>query len=538
MSLSHEAERFLANTGEIEQVQRAHLLESVVATNSETEFGRAHGFDQIKNVDDYRASVPLAEYEQFRAPVDRIAAGASNVLTAQRAVAFFKTSGSTAAPKLIPVTQGLVRDKARAFGIFWNLVYRDHPTLESGKWIANFGDGGGSSRTESGREVLSETTFWNRRMQMFQAGAGWPLPPEIRKIKDPELRYYAVARIVLAGRLDGIMCLNPSTLSKFCRTIENHGPDLVEGIRNGTFGGGLGQSEELEALKQHLPPPSSPNAKAVGKAIGGSLSGFWPDLELAICWQSELVRPYLNQLEGALEGVGTRDYITQGSEAIMAIPLRDWGSGGMLAYTCHHYEFIPESQCDQDDPDTVLPWELEIGQTYELVVSTSGGLYRYRIGDCFRVTEMMGKTPHLDFLYRKGKTSSITGEKLTEMQIIQAAKAATAVVGAGPAEFLCFPRSEGDPHYGVLVQGVNDEVSREWVRQLDSELQAVNNEYGSKRTSGRLGAPRALLVSAAAFDLLRQEAADPDISIEQVKLGALSRKLDVDAGLGEYLRQK
>ena len=40
---------------------------------------------------------------------------------------------------------------------------------------------------------------------------------------------------------------------------------------------------------------------------------------------------------------------------------------------------------------------------YELVVTTPGGLYRYRIGDVVKVTRFHNNTPVLQFQYRKGQ---------------------------------------------------------------------------------------------------------------------------------------
>ena len=545
MLASVETERFVASRDDVAAVQRKLLLDTVVMPNAQSEYGREHRFAAVTDPDAFRRLVPLVDYEQLRPAIERIARGEQGVLSAERPLALFRTSGSLAAPKLVPVTPSLMRDKARAFGVFWHLIYKAHPRLRAGKWIATFGDAGRSDRSVGGLEIVSETTFWNRRVQGLQSWAGWPLPAVLRTIENPELRYFAVARLALAGPLHGIMCLNPSTLLALCRTIERHLPLLIRAIADGELGfPGDVAPELVEVLRPHL-APNRDRARELERDVAGrvglELKRVWKDLELVVCWQSEIVTPYLHQLERYLADICRRDYITQASECIMAIPTTDGSSGGALAYTSHFFEFIPEGSIESTNPETRFAWELETGQIYELVVSTSGGLYRYRIGDCVRVNGFSGKVPLVEFLYRAGKTSSITGEKLTEYQVLEAARRAAPEGASGPQEFLCFPRSGADPHYGVLLSwhdkgSAPDSVDAvrpvaRWLARFDAQLMALNSEYHDKRSSGRLGSVIGLIVGQEGFDAYRRSFAPAGVSDDQVKVGVLSRKLDLDAAL-------
>jgi hypothetical protein len=533
-----ETRRFLDECDAVAPVQEQVLTRMLRGPLADTALAREHGLHAVHGSAEFRRSVPLHEYEDLRPYIDRGMAGESAVVTRERPLAYFTTSGTSASPKHIPVTPSFMREKARAFGIFWSLCHQDHPVLRGGRVIANFGDGGRDTQSADGVPILSETTFWNRRMSGLQARAGWALPPAIRTIADPELRYYAVARVAMAGDLHGIMCLNPSTLVRLCRVIERHGDDLLRGIHEGTLGyGGAVEPGIAEALAPALHADPARASRLGQAAPGWSLDRIWPELELAICWHSEMVRPYLRQLGPLLGRVRTRDYITQGSECIMAIPLRNGVSGGLLAYTCHFFEFVCDIHIEDAQPPTLLPHELEVGSVYELVVTTGGGLVRYRMGDCFRVVGFRGRTPMLEFLHRKGRTSSITGEKLTEQQVLEAARESERLCGSAPAEFLCFPRSGDPPHYGVLMRwdpsrtdGGGQQALR-WTAALDASLQKLNGEYADKRRSGRLGPPLAVAAGPHGFDRVRRRWTETGISEEQVKLGVLSRLIDLDAEL-------
>ncbi|MFQ5705424.1 MAG: GH3 auxin-responsive promoter family protein [Gemmatimonadales bacterium] len=416
---------------------------------------------------------------------------------------------------------------------------RDHRVLEGGKLIANFGDSGRGEPTPGGAQAISETSFWNRRMHMFQRRSGWPLPPVVREITDPDLRYFVVARLAMQGPLHGVMCLNPSTLLRLCRTIECNITHLLDGLSTGklSYPAATGPREDVLATFLHAHPERAAKIeRALGAAGKVELSTIWPELDLAICWQSNLVEPYLKLVREYLSGVSFRDYITQSSECIMAIPTRDGASGGLLAYTCHFFEFIPASEIDNTTPDTLLAGELEVGGVYEIVCTTSGGLYRYRMGDCVRVTGFRGQVPQIEFLYRRGKTSSITGEKLTEYQVMEAVRHASSVCGTGPGQFVCFPRSGRDPHYGVLMTwpgtgGETEATAARWVSRVDDMLKRVNTEYGDKRESGRLGPVVGLLTDHEGFERYRQQSAHANVSDEQIKIGGLDRRLDLEKAL-------
>ena len=63
------------------------------------------------------------------------------------------------------------------------------------------------------------------------------------------------------------------------------------------------------------------------------------------------------------------------------------------------FEFLP-----LDGGDTLLADELAPGQLYELVVTTLGGLCRYRIGDVVEFVKYHeGHAPVVRFCYRAGQ---------------------------------------------------------------------------------------------------------------------------------------
>jgi hypothetical protein len=96
-------------------------------SNEETAFGRAHGFARISDCREYSRALPIADYEVLRPDINRIIAGEKNVLTADDPEMFTTTSGTTAEPKLIPVTPRW-RAQMEAMTRLWlSRAMRDHP---------------------------------------------------------------------------------------------------------------------------------------------------------------------------------------------------------------------------------------------------------------------------------------------------------------------------------------------------------------------------------------------------------------------------
>ena len=59
------------------------LLKRILADNADTEFGRAHGFDVIHSTEQFRAQLPIRDYDALRPWIERAAAGESDLLTAE-----------------------------------------------------------------------------------------------------------------------------------------------------------------------------------------------------------------------------------------------------------------------------------------------------------------------------------------------------------------------------------------------------------------------------------------------------------------------
>ena len=126
---------FEASTKNPLRAQQKVLFE-YLKRNKGTEYGRKYNFAAIRSIQDYRASVPLVNYEAIRSYVDRMAAGEQNILTRDRPVFFGITSGTTDKPKLIPTTKYSEAKKDELLNLWSYYITRDHPDVADGKILA------------------------------------------------------------------------------------------------------------------------------------------------------------------------------------------------------------------------------------------------------------------------------------------------------------------------------------------------------------------------------------------------------------------
>jgi hypothetical protein len=110
-------------------------------------------------------------------------------------------------------------------------------------------------------------------------------------------------------------------------------------------------------------------------------------------------------------------------------------TGGALAVRSHFFEFLALDQ-------VFLAHQLVAGEVYEVIVTTSGGLYRYRTGDRVRVVGHIRQCPMLVFEGRLGVVDHF-GEKLSLSEVARALSGLSAMLAfeAEPAGYALFGES-------------------------------------------------------------------------------------------------
>lgn len=148
-------------------------------------------------------------------------------------------------------------------------------------------------------------------------------------------------------------------------------------------------------------------------------------------------------------------------------------------------------KADSPDPHVLSAWELTPGREYYILLTTSSGFYRYNIRDVVRCTGFHGDAPLLEFLHKGAHISSITGEKISESQVVEAVRAAQADSGLCTTQFTMTPEWLDQPGYTLYVDLRRHTESTQLERfasLVEQQLCSRNEEYREKRQTGRLGA--------------------------------------------------
>ena len=82
-----------------------NLFNTLIKTDSKTEFGKEHMFEKIRSHADFVKQVPLRNYEEYKGYIEKIKQGKQNILWKGFPIYFAKTSGTTSGIKYIPITK-------------------------------------------------------------------------------------------------------------------------------------------------------------------------------------------------------------------------------------------------------------------------------------------------------------------------------------------------------------------------------------------------------------------------------------------------
>ena len=480
-------------------------LHEILSANRDTEYGRAHGFARISDLCAYQRFVPVATYEDLRGHVERMANGVPNVLTAEAPVMFAMTSGTTGKSKLIPVTPTCRgRDHADQMRVWIHHARLAHPRMLSGK-IVSCVSPAVAGKTPGGIPYGSTSGMMYRDLNPLVRRA-YAIPYDVAEIEDYDAVYYTVMRLALACDVSLLATANPSSIQKLVETADACAERLIRDVHDGTLAADLKVEASIrKGLERRLVrDPRRARALALARdRRGGKLlpADYWPDLCLIACWKGGTVGGVVERFPEWFDPDGrapvpVRDWGYLSSEARGSIPLSDEGDGGVLTVSTNVFEFVRAAELEKR-PDDRDAWRfvgierLEIGQQYYVFVTTTGGLYRYDINDVIEVVSSYNHTPVIAFR-RKGRgMTSMTGEKLSENQVIDALAGAAKALDVSIGHF----RAEADAEQTRYVFKVEPEApipeatQSALLEQIDEQLCETNLEYKAKRSSGRLHAP-------------------------------------------------
>jgi hypothetical protein len=531
---------FLDQTTRAGAVQRDLLL-GMVARHAGSDFGRDHHFGEIKSVADFRKQVPVRGYDGHEPYIARVRLGEIGALFGAGTTVrmFAMTSGTTAQPKTIPVTQESLNGYREGWTIWGIRAFDDHPAMiKTGlKPILQLASDWRESFTPSGIPCGAITGLTSQ-MQSLLVRTVYCMHPAASKIKDVESKYYVALRLSAHRDVGTVIAANPSTILAIARLGDREKETLIRDLADGTVSKKWTIPDEVRrAIRSRTRwrrPHAARRLEQIVERTGRLLpKDYWPNLQFLSNWTGGTMGAYLRGYPEYFGETPVRDVGLIASEGRMTIPIEDNTSAGLLDIRHHYFEFIPEDQGDSDAPDVLGATELEEGKRYFILPTTAGGLYRYHIQDLVRCVGYRGETPLIEFLNKGAHYSSLTGEKLSEFQVVAAGDRAQRELGVRLRSFLLLPEWGEPPGYVLLVEegDADPEMAGRLAREMEHQLLALNVEYENKRSTLRLAPIRVRRIPAGSWaEFQRKRLARSGGTVEQYKQPLLMPDLEALKG--------
>jgi len=436
------------------------VLQDLVTSAQYTEFGRKYNFSNLFNVRDFKATVPIHEYEDMKPYIERIMHGEQNILWNTPIYWFAKSSGTTSdKSKFIPISEESLQDgHYKASKDVLSLYYQYHPdsVLLTGKGLVI----GGSHNINP---MNAEAQYGDLSAVLLQNSPFWG-----HWLRTPDLS------IALMDEWE-------SKIEKLAESTIKENVTSISGVPTWT----------LVLFKRIL--------EITGKQ---TMSEVWPSLELYMHGGVSFT-PYKEQFKKIIGKDINYLEMYNASEGFFAaqdIP----GSEGMLLFTDHgiFMEFMPVSEYGKKEPQTVSLQDVELGKNYALIISTNGGLWRYLVGDTVQFVSL--KPFRIKVSGRLKHYINAFGEEVivdnTDKAIALASNITGAIVNDYTAAPVYFSDSANGAHEWLIEFEKEPESLELFTKELDTALKSINSDYEAKRhKSIALGLPVVHAMKKGAF---------------------------------------
>lgn len=409
------------------------IFQNIVKRALNTEFGKEHHFDMIHSYGDFKAAVPIRDYEGIKSYIEKIKEGTENVLWPGKPIYLAKTSGTTSGIKYIPITKQSIDnhiDTARNALLCY--------MAESGN--AEFADG----------------------KMIFLSGS-----PELTRVGG-----------IPTGRLSGIVnhhippYLRTNQLPSYETNCIEEWEQKLDKIVAETI-------DKNMTLISGIPPWMQMYFDELKQKTGKHIKDIFPNFSVIVEGGVNF-SPYRAKL---FESIGKEIDTIETYPASEGFFAYQYGmeQDGLLLNTNSgiFYEFVPADEIFNENPTRISLKDVEKDVNYALIISSNAGLWAYNIGDTVSFTSLSpykmvvtGRTKH--FISAFGE--HVIGKEV-EKALMDAANADHVAI----TEFTVAPfiaNAEGKSYHEWLIAFENmPENLEQFARNVDDNLRKENIYY-------------------------------------------------------------
>ena len=431
-------EKFVKDPLKTQQQTLNYLLEH----GQKTQYGIQNHFEKIQNEADFRRLVPVIAYEDLRPWLDKILVEKQmNVLWDTPVRWFAMSSGTTEdKSKYIPVTRESLFNGSYRAGYHMLGMYAIH--------------------YPDSAFILGKTLVLGGSQQINRIGNG-----------------------IYTGDISAILMKNLPAPARLRRTPESIAllPDWEEKLQKLTE---YAVGNDIRAMVG-VPSWMLILLKKIVEETGKSIPDIWPQLEVFFHGGVSFL-PFQSQFEKIIPSQKMRYWETyNASEGFFGVQFAPESKDMLLLLDNEvFYEFIPAGEWDKAQPETVSLEGVEAGKQYAVVISTSGGLWRYKIGDTIEFTST---DPYLfKVTGRTRQFINTFGEELIVDNADKAINDACRQTHAKINEYTVAPVYFGDNNNGAHEWLIEFETPpadmKRFTVLLDESLKKLNSDYEAKRS--------------------------------------------------------
>ena len=433
----HQMELFMKYPNEVQN----ELLHELIKKASKTETGKLYDFKTIKSYNIFKSRVPLCNYDDIELNIERCRKGEQNIFWPSNIKWFAKSSGTTnSKSKFIPLSSEALEDcHYKAGKDMLSLYYNNNEDsqLLTGKSLRL----GGSNE------------LYNKNDSYFG---------DLSSIIIQNLPFWAEFSSTPSNKTS----LMPEWETKMKAIVAESISEKVTSL--------AGVPSWMLVLLQNV-------LKETKKK---TISQVWPDAEVYFHGGVSF-KPYRELYKGLFTKKDFRYYeIYNASEGFFGIQDRNHSDELLLMLDYGiFYEFIPIKGDKEDDSDIIPLSEVALNTNYSIVITTNGGLWRYKIGDTIQFTslspyriQVTGRTKH--FINVFGEELIIDNAEKALERVSAKTKSIISNYTAGP---IFMEKDSQGAHEWIIEFEKEPENLNHFSSLLDEALQEENSDYEAKR---------------------------------------------------------
>lgn len=456
----------------------------IIKDNKDTKYGKANDFEHINSIEDYVSKIPLTDYSNYRDRIDN-----AFDYTAYPVYDMLITSGSTGKQKIFPITTEALKRYSSIIVDYPNYINK---VSTKAIHVSVFRKSNKENNLLSAlyygwlkdKELVDFDNYVGGKELLFSNVGGIKLFSNNNIDNVPYLKTWLMFSY---PELSSIQSIYLYDILMLCKWIEQNWKTVLNDIKNKKVS--IDLSDDVKAILLNTLPNEEFINRIENELNKGFDEPFLPRLYKKIKYISgiggNLYSVQEKQLKKYIGEIPKYEFAYALSECIVGVALEMDKAEYALLPNNAYYEF-----CSKETEQIISLKELQIGETYELILTTFSGLYRYRTGDLLKITRFEGETPIFEIVGKKEQVINIAGEKVDSAIAIEAVNSVATKYQLNVHDFAFGINTKITPFgYHIFIE--NDKIIRDNTIKddLDEILCKLSADYKDLRMLGLLSRP-------------------------------------------------